>query len=142
LCVWKMYLVSIYIVFFTFLPGLNYLISAVLRRDSKEIAFVVPEVLLELQQVLSFINFLVFFKVVRRFQEIFDFEWNRHDDIEEWRELRDKTAKFCNRISFINHVNMHITGLVYFSIPTLVFMLKYYSGLDKNIEKSTPILVE
>jgi hypothetical protein len=87
-------------------------------------------------------NFLIFFKVIRRFQEIFDLEWNRHDELEEWRNLRDKTTKMCNRISFINHVNMHIAGLMYFTIPTLIFISKYYLGLDKNTEKMTVLLLE
>ena len=141
LCIWKMCLITINICY-TLLPGINYLINTIRRKDSKAFAFVVPEVLLEIQQTLSFFTFLIFFKDIRRFQEIFDFEWNRHDALDEWRLLRDKTTKFSNRISFCYHVNMHVAGLFYFLIPTLVFVVKYYFGFDKNIAKTTPLLAE
>ena len=142
LCIWKMCIISILMIGLTLLPGINYLVTSVRRRNSKDFALVVPEVLLEFQQTLSFINFLVFFKVIKKFQETFEIEWNKHDEIEEWQKLRIKTVKLCNRISFINHVNVHVTGLFYFTIPTIIFVLKYYFGLDKNTDKTTIILIE
>lgn len=142
LCIWKIFIIVFFQLVITLFPGINYLLNSIRRGDSKDFALVAPEVLIDIQQSVSFFNFIVFYDVIRKFQEVFDREWSRHDELKDWNTKREKTAKFCNRVSFFNHVNMHMTGLVYFIVPTLIFFVKFYFKIDENVEKKTQILVE
>lgn len=141
LIIWKIGLVLFFQLGVTTLPGMKYLIDTIKNVNSHDFALVVPEALINVQQCFSFLNFLVFFSVITKYQKTFDAEWNKHQDLEEWNQIRDKTAKFCNRVSFFYHINMHTTGLVYFFIPTMTYLVEFYYE-NANVERKTAILVE
>lgn len=142
LTVWKICIILFCQTCLTTLPGTKYMTNTIVSGDSKGFALVISEVILDIQQIFSFLNLIVFFDVIKNFQKTIDAEWKKYDNLKDWVKIKEKTAIFCNRVSILNHLNMHCSGFVYFFMPTLAFLAKFYFGSDEHIEKRTSILVE
>lgn len=127
--------------FMNLIPSIKYLINTLTIQDSRSLALVVPQVLVNIHNCIALIIFIPRHKTMKAFIEKFQEAWIS-DKNEEWQEIQKKTAQHCNRVSICSNLCLHVTGLFYVFIPQSIFIVRHYFLADDSIEKTTILLLE
>lgn len=108
------------------IPNVVCLTKSIIDRKSKLISLSAMECLLNIFSFMSIICFTYNYKHLKKFLDELNFTWKIEEGNEKWEEIKKKRTRFCNRLSFWGQFLMHINGLVYFFVPSFVFLYKRY----------------
>jgi hypothetical protein len=109
-----------------FIPNLTCMIKSIMKKDSKSISLSAIEVLINLFCLTSTISFWYNYENLKNFLNDLNCTWKINEGNEKWEEIKKKRSRFCNRMSFWGQFWIHINGIVYFFIPSFIFLYKRY----------------
>lgn len=124
---WKLTLVSMFLIMFSFIPQCNFLRKAIANNDSRSIALCVPEIIYFCLSILTIQNFLWHENQFKQLVQKLEFEWKKSLLMEnpEWKKIQSTTVKSSNKLSFLFKTLIYSCYFFYCVLPYCIFFVKF-----------------